>query len=203
MHTCPPPQVCSDVVGVGISIAYFVPALIIGFFVIMNLFIAILLEAFADDEEEEEEADEEAEPEDNSAVLAKLAGVAQEEESKELPPLEGVSLGWLGETNGFRLGCQYIATHPTFDAFIIALIVISSVCLAMDVPRLDATSELKAQVSSRLQHPAPSHPQHPLTPSTLSRTPHRRLTLLTFRICAFSASVHIRCLLAAAASHYS
>merc|ERR1712185_779196 len=48
-------QVCADVVGVGLSVAYFVPCLIIRFFIILNLFVAILLEAFADEDEEEEE----------------------------------------------------------------------------------------------------------------------------------------------------
>merc|ERR1719181_2171091 len=52
-------QVCADIVGVGYAVAYFVPALIIGFFIILNLFVAILLEAFAEDEEEEEGGGEE------------------------------------------------------------------------------------------------------------------------------------------------
>ena len=43
------------------ALLFLVPAIVVGFFIIMNLFIAILLEAFAHDEEEEgdeEEGDE-------------------------------------------------------------------------------------------------------------------------------------------------
>ena len=44
-------QACSSEVGVATSALFFVPTLIIGFFIIMNLFIAILLEAFSGDDE--------------------------------------------------------------------------------------------------------------------------------------------------------
>ena len=43
------------------ALLFLVPAIVVGFFIIMNLFIAILLEAFAHEEEgDEEEGDEEA-----------------------------------------------------------------------------------------------------------------------------------------------
>ena len=67
-----------------------------------------------------------------------MEAVATEEE-----PLEGDSLGFLGPDSGVRLACRYVATHPTFDTFIVVLIAASSVCLALDVPRLDPASELK------------------------------------------------------------
>ena len=52
-------QACSDERGVMISAEFFVPTLIIGFFIILNLFIAILLEAFSSDDDEEDEEEKE------------------------------------------------------------------------------------------------------------------------------------------------
>ena len=136
--------------GVKTAGPFFVIALMVGFFVIMNLFIAILLEAFADDEEEEEEEGENGEegekekeePEQPKLDLAKMAGLAEEEE-KVLEPLEGVSLCCMGPENSFRKFCQWLVCHQVFDTFTVVLIVVSSICLALDVPRLDKTSELK------------------------------------------------------------
>jgi hypothetical protein len=133
-------QVCADVVGVGVSVAYFVPCLIIGFFIILNLFVAILLEAFAEDEEEEEEA-EEAEPDEAPPSPSSMPSSA-EEIAAEKEPLEGDSLMCLSPDNGFRIMCRDIAEAAWFDQFIILLIVASSICLALDVPRLDHGSEL-------------------------------------------------------------
>lgn len=146
-------EACAEATGVALAVAYFVPALIVGFFVLMNLFIAILLEAFAEEEEEEAAGDEESDgPSTEQAVdgagpadLLKRAGLASDEQV-ESPPLEGVSLGLLGPESCIRLGCQYVVCHPCFDALITVLIVVSSVCLALDVPRLDPASELKGHL---------------------------------------------------------
>ena len=55
-----------DVVGIS-SIVFFVIVVVVGFFIIMNLFVSILLEAFGgDDEEEEAEPEPEPEPEPES-----------------------------------------------------------------------------------------------------------------------------------------
>ena len=132
-------QVCAAINGVLLTSAFFIPGLIIGFFIIMNLFVAILLEAFADEEEEEEEEAPEgegAEPEpEPEPVVVEVA--------PEPVPLEGVSLFCLGPENGFRNGARWLVEHPSFDAFIVILIIISSISLAMDVPRVPDDSELK------------------------------------------------------------
>ena len=57
--------------------------------------------------------------------------------------LEGVSLNIFGPESAFRQHCLTIAEAGWFDAFIIWIIIASSICLALDVPRLDPTSELK------------------------------------------------------------
>ena len=72
-------------------------------------------------------------------------------------PLEGESLYVLGPDNGFRKACQWLSCNPLFDTFIIVLIVISSICLALDVPRLDPNSQLHdiLTVSKPLTHCPP------------------------------------------------
>ena len=121
----------------------------------MNLFIAILLEAFAGDDDDdeggeakEEEAQEQVPPVENGEPPpdALLAAAGKVDQTTEKEPLEGVSLGCLGPDNGLRKLCRDIAEAPVFDTFIILLIIGSSVCLALDVPRLDPTSELKAKL---------------------------------------------------------
>ena len=57
----------------GISGPYFVACLVIGFFIIMNLFVAILLEAFAE-EDEEEEAEGEGEGAEKGEAEAEAKG---------------------------------------------------------------------------------------------------------------------------------
>ena len=144
-------QASAEASGVGFSIAYFVPCLVIGFFVVMNMFVSILLESFAEEEEEEEEEEEDGEGGEGDGDpppqnLLKQAGLATDDGSSELPPLEGLSLGCLPPTSCIRYVCQCVVTHPVFDSFIILLIIVSSICLALDVPRLDPNSELKAQL---------------------------------------------------------
>ena len=140
---CAAPQACSEASGVGVAVAFFVPCLLIGFFVVMNMFVSILLESFAEEEEEEEEEEGDVDDGQPSSppdlhMHTRLA--------TELPPLEGLSLGCLPPSSCLRYVCQRIVTHAVFDSFIIVIIVGSSICLALDVPRLDPESELKAKL---------------------------------------------------------
>ena len=64
---------------------------------------------------------------------------------------EDVSLGLMAPDNQFRQACRSMAEHPTFDAMIILLIVASSICLALDVPRLDPDADLKLQARTGLR----------------------------------------------------
>ena len=60
--------------------------------------------------------------------------------------LQGVSLGIFSPENGFRKLCRDVAEAGWFDTFIILLIIASSICLMLDVPRLDPESDLKAML---------------------------------------------------------
>ena len=144
-----------------VAIAFFVPALLIGFFIIMNLFIAILLEAFADDKEEgggkvedgetrgarecEHAQDEfakapkgtlETEP---TAAAKEHAAVHEAAEDASL--LSGESLGCLEERHPCRHVCHRLVSHPAFDLFILFVILASTICLALDVPRTHAGAQ--------------------------------------------------------------
>ena len=167
-------QACTVVTGVKISGVFFVSCLIVGFFVILNLFVAILLEAFAEGDEEEDDEDEqdkggneESKTDDIADIEGGQGGEAAEPPSTPLvgevaisePPaspssadaenmeiLDGMSLGVFAPDHPFRVACHTLVTNKVFDTFIIILIVVSSACLALDVPRLDPTSDLKANL---------------------------------------------------------
>ena len=172
-------QACAKELGVTTTSAFFVPTLIVGFFIILNLFIAILLEAFAssgdDDEEEAPMAPDGAPPSyaPSGAPAMGPAGApagsmrrrrssrrgsrgfgapsaapsdAPAPSAPEDGELQGVSLGIFSPENGFRKLCRDVAEAGWFDTFIILLIIASSICLMLDVPRLDPESDLKAML---------------------------------------------------------
>ena len=63
-------------------------------------------------------------------------------EKINLPKVEGYSLGIFSPTNPLRIFLTRVVNSPKFEQFIIALIIISSVVLALDEPRLDEDSVL-------------------------------------------------------------
>ena len=204
-------QECTDEVGVAIAAPFFVSCLTIGFFIMMNLFIAILLEAFADDEEEAEEeggeateAEGEAAGEGGDVASGDVDGVP----AIDVPPpqpssapdslkrqntifpssapdpddIAGVSLGLFPPDSAFRHTCQAIVTNFYFDTFIIVLIIVSSICLAIDVPRLDKASDL-GQLLVVLNYCPPPRAHHPLRRLLSTRA------LAVALSCAYSASL--------------
>merc|ERR1719409_1371274 len=102
----------------------------------MNLFVSILLEAFGGDDEEEEGGDAEA-----GAAPAPAPAPAPAFEP-ELPFPQDHALFCFGPRSKARLACQRLAESSSFDSFIICLIIVSSIALALDVPRLDPESDL-------------------------------------------------------------
>ena len=62
----------------------------------------------------------------------------------ELPPWPfDYSLFCFGPRNGFRRGCRWLAKNKWFDYLTIVLILVSSICLALDSPKLDPHGELR------------------------------------------------------------
>ena len=124
-----------------IAPTFFISLLVVGLFLLLNIFITVLLEAFADDEEEEEE---EA---DNAAMQAEAKA-----EAKARARAKAKATGCCGD----RALCLFAPTSPTrrlchriigskhFDRFIIVIIVVSSICLVLDSPRVDPASQMGA-----------------------------------------------------------
>merc|ERR1740117_1026389 len=104
---------------------FFISLLVVGLFLLLNIFITVLLEAFADDDEEE--GDTEA-----IEAEAKPTGCAASDRA----------LCLFAPANPARRLCHRIIESKHFDRFIIFLIVTSSICLALDSPRIDPASSL-------------------------------------------------------------
>lgn len=60
----------------------------------------------------------------------------------EVPELHQYSLWLMGPKHPFRIACHIISKHKYFEAFIITLILISTVCLALQTPLDDPNSNL-------------------------------------------------------------
>ena len=125
-----------------IAPTFFISLLVVGLFLLLNIFITVLLEAFADDDDDEEE-------EEDDAAAMKAAAKA---EAKARARAKAKATGCCGD----RALCLFAPTSPTrrlchrligskhFDRFIIVIIVVSSICLVLDSPRVDPASELGA-----------------------------------------------------------
>ena len=122
-----------------IAPTFFISLLVVGLFLLLNIFITVLLEAFADDDDEEEEEDD--------AAAMKAAAKA---EAKARARAKAKATGCCGD----RALCLFAPTSPTrrlchriigskhFDRFIIVIIVVSSICLVLDSPRVDPASQM-------------------------------------------------------------
>ena len=123
-----------------IAPTFFISLLVVGLFLLLNIFITVLLEAFADDDEDDEE-----EADDAAAMKA-----AAKAEAKARARAKAKATGCCGD----RALCLFAPTSPTrrlchriigskhFDRFIIVIIVVSSICLVLDSPRVDPASQM-------------------------------------------------------------
>ena len=154
----------------GPSAALFVVLVVmVGCYLILNLFIAIVLHTFASSTEDDDEdsflrrgrtssrssagGSRSNSPEGrrngrspSSRVSFKWEGVPWAA-SVDNSPVTDVSLGLFGPQSRVRRLATALAFHPRFDGFIIAVIAVSSICLAIDSPRLDPASTLAITLS--------------------------------------------------------
>ena len=157
-------------VGGQVMALFFVTMLVIGCYIIMNLFISILLNAFADDEDEppvnvgspgrqrSPPPSPRGSPRPGSSPPSPTRSDGRAEEKRSPvassaaefrspargPWPQNYSLCLFGPRDRIRMCCQWLVEHERFDQFIVFAIVASSLCLAFDVPRLDPSSELAA-----------------------------------------------------------
>ena len=115
---------------------FFVMVLAIGTYLLLNIFITILLEQFAPPEEDEGADTEGAEAED------KAAEPAPGEEPLEELDINDRSMGLYRRDSCPRQFCTWVVASPKFDRLVFLLIIASSICLAIDSPRLEPDSSL-------------------------------------------------------------
>ena len=162
---------------------FFIFVIVVGCYLILNLFVAILLEAFAGGDEEEGDGDgahngggggegvdgggdsaaaegsggggTDASP-TRDAFREKGGGTAKLTATRKtmrkvlklaadltVDDPNDRALGCLRRHNPLRHFCHSLVFHPRTDSLIILVILVSSICLAMDSPRLEPDSPLK------------------------------------------------------------
>ena len=146
-----PLSACADGGGLMVTRLYFLVALLIGFFVIMNLFVSIILEALADFVEEQEEAEEEEE----AAKEAEEATAGAEAKAKA--KAEAAAAGGAADNSDddddddtedaaslhpLRAFCRALIRRPETEVGLVVLIGASSVTLALDSPTVEPASDL-------------------------------------------------------------
>ena len=123
-----------------IAPTFFISLLVVGLFLLLNIFITVLLEAFADDdEEEEEEADDAAAMQAEAKAEAKARARAK---AKATGCCGDRALCLFAPTSPTRRLCHRLIGSKHFDRFIIVIIVVSSICLVLDSPRVDPASQM-------------------------------------------------------------
>ena len=146
----------------GFAALYFVILIVVGDFVILNVFLAIAVDCLdvvldAIDEQrgdDVEEARRRKREVSRAVMLLKqnngtvgdsgvkidddVLAVAASSSEKDIPPASSFFV--FSATNGFRVWCNNTRNHRFFDPFILICIAISSICLAIEDP-LDLNSE--------------------------------------------------------------
>ena len=121
-----------------IAPTFFISLLVVGLFLLLNIFITVLLEAFADDDDEEE-ADDAAAMKAEAKAEAKARARAK---AKATGCCGDRALCLFAPTSPTRRLCHRIIGSKHFDRFIIVIIVVSSICLVLDSPRVDPASQM-------------------------------------------------------------
>jgi len=148
----------------GFSFVYFMSVVILGQFLGMSMFLAILLSSFSASEEEPHSVKKnritsnsvkrtrEDTVQDLEAAIRTIipdpAVAKQRELGHSIFPLCAErSLFVFGPTNPIRVACAYVVSYKFFDTTILLLIVISSICLVLDNPLLDPNCTLIQNLS--------------------------------------------------------
>eukprot|EP00325_Prymnesiales_sp_UTEX-LB-985_P005588 CAMPEP_0174713198 /NCGR_PEP_ID=MMETSP1094-20130205/13955_1 /TAXON_ID=156173 /ORGANISM="Chrysochromulina brevifilum, Strain UTEX LB 985" /LENGTH=329 /DNA_ID=CAMNT_0015912361 /DNA_START=1 /DNA_END=986 /DNA_ORIENTATION=+ len=119
----------------GVAAIFFIFIVMLGKYLLMNLLVAVILTEFA-------------EGEDGIARTARTARITSRTmPSDDLPSSNppwptDYSLLVFGPRNGVRILCRSLIRKPWFDQVVIAAIIISSICLTIDTPRLDHSSQM-------------------------------------------------------------
>ena len=115
-----------------VAVIYLLSLVVIGSFIVMNLFLAILLKKFEDSGTLV-----------NSSALNKIVPIDQiavVTQQGKRPSTIQILWAKIGKNNKFRKICFRIVDSPRFDALVTMLIVFNSICLAMDNPLVNPES---------------------------------------------------------------
>ena len=134
-----PMQGAADVVGPAIA-GFYIPIVLIGKFLLMNLLVAVILNEF------QQQGDQPTPRSDAVAI-----DEDNDEEDKGRRPNsprwpKDYSLLCFEPKHPLRSTCRSLLEWPGFDRIILVAIVVSSICLAVDSPRLDPESDIKDEL---------------------------------------------------------
>ena len=134
--------------GFGYSI-YFILIVVIGSYILLNLFVAILVEQFDKEDDDEDDLDdsqnEVCDNEEQEIIREKKKQNTKQRrkeklmkqlEQRPVDPIElnGNSYFFFGPTNKIRVFFKFLILHPYFDSLIYSIIGLSCIVLALDEP---------------------------------------------------------------------
>ena len=137
---------------------FFIFVVLLGKYLLMNLLVAVILTEFQEDDTPQTARSDGSDTSRTARALE--TNRSEPTTSRSEPDLEGGgtvgaaaadgpptwpedhSLYLFGRDNPLRRLCRWLLKQPQFDQVVIAAIIVSSICLALDSPRLDPTSEL-------------------------------------------------------------
>jgi hypothetical protein len=139
-----------------VAVIYFVLLNVVGNYLVMNLFMAILLAKFEEDDEDEEESTPTATAavspaEEGTAAISALenpASADDEEETEALEALKSSSMFIFGKDNALRGAAFKLIRNKKFDNFILFLIAFSSILLAIDEPYVSRCHTMGQEITT-------------------------------------------------------
>ncbi|KOO32672.1 voltage-gated ion channel superfamily [Chrysochromulina tobinii] len=138
------------------SCLFFIICMLVGKYLIMNLLVAILLNAFADDSGDDGgKASGRASGRSSGRSTRRSNATDESDESSSMPILPTEEVQWPRDYSLFcfsphgptRKFTNWLIARPEFDQVVILAILASSVCLAVDNPRLDPNSTLNLRLA--------------------------------------------------------
>lgn len=132
--------IAADVVPKQITVLFIVLALLIGHFVVINLFVAELVNAFVAEERAQKDK------------ATKLAGAPSNEERSQLIQKDQnqkdnpSELSEVSPSSPIRRACRGLLVSDTWKSVVVIVILISCACIVLDNPRLDPLSALAHQL---------------------------------------------------------
>ena len=129
----------AHVVGPGVSI-FFILVVLLGKYLLVNLLVAVILGEFGEDEEPRSRATSRASSEADSEVARNLERDLDDSSAPNSPSMRPHQLA--SAVRPRKSSLKWLIHRPWFDQVVIVAIIASSICLAVDSPRVDPASEL-------------------------------------------------------------